>query len=50
MCEVTQDGHYGFGGYKTKRMLPSLVRTKKAVIGSHGDKNMAKIVQKTDSI
>jgi hypothetical protein len=47
VSEVTQDGHnYGFGGYKTKRML----RTKKAVIGSHGDKNMAKIVQKTDSI
>jgi hypothetical protein len=47
---VTQDGlNYGFGGYKTKRLLPSQVR-KKAVIGSHGDKNMAKIVQKTDSI
>jgi hypothetical protein len=29
VSEVTQDGHnYGFGGYKTKRMLPSLVRTK----------------------
>jgi hypothetical protein len=49
VSEVTQDGHnYGFGGYKTKRLLPSEV--KKAVIGSHGDKNMAKIVQKTDSI
>jgi hypothetical protein len=29
VSEVTQDGHnYGFGGYKTKRLLPSQVRTK----------------------
>jgi hypothetical protein len=50
VSEVTQDGlNYGFGGYKNEAFV-SLVKTKKAVIGSHGDKNMAKIVQKIDSI
>jgi hypothetical protein len=51
VSEVTQDGHnYGFGGYKNEAYVTQSGENQKAVIGSHGDKNMAKIVQKTDSI
>jgi hypothetical protein len=46
VSEVTQDGHnYGLG-IKTKRLLPSQVRTKKAVIGSHGDKTWLKLCKR----
>jgi hypothetical protein len=50
MYLVTQDGlNYGFGAIKTS-VCHSVWWKPKAVIGSHGDKKMAKIVQKIDSI
>jgi hypothetical protein len=50
VSEVTQDGIIMVLVGIKRSVVTSQVRTKKAVIGSHGDKNMAKIVQKTDSI
>jgi hypothetical protein len=51
VSEVTQDGlNYGFGAIKARAFVNQVWWKPKAVIGSHGDKNMAKIEQKINSI